>query len=492
MFFQPTSFVRFVHVLLAALAGCVLLLPAKLSADTQWEVAPYRVRAWIAVDDAAQLPRGRAEQIGRRTAQLAEAYMGAAWRVEIRAPPTSMRGELLVRHDTLRAGQILDREPRAADCDKLMLVVVRREASRWHVAVRELDIATRQLSPLAVDAAVDVRGLPRAIVRGIVAAFSPLVLLRRPEADVVEGRLRAGGLILSDESPLLVEKDTPLVPVLRVNDRLGRAEKDQVELVPWTVLQMESRDGAKLSCRIHSARARPLGTRSTLRLQRYALAVRTLKRPTRLVLTTPSEPSSPLVDYELVQREEASGGMVSLGRTDESGVVEIPPPDRPWRLLYIRHGGQLLARLPLVTGWRRELQVPLRSDDMRLEAEGFITAIKQEIVDAVARRQILAGQVRRRIADGQFDEAEELLLQFHKLDGRRDFQVRLQSAKAQMIADNARAQQHIDAMFTEAEQVLTRYLDPQQLDRLTAQLAQAQREIAPGTVPEVPRPPSGE
>jgi uncharacterized protein HemY len=119
--------------------------------------------------------------------------------------------------------------------------------------------------------------------------------------------------------------------------------------------------------------------------------------------------------------------------------------------------------------------VPLANDDIRLAAQSVVASLKQDVVDTVARRQIVATRFRGRLAAGEFDDAEKLLAEFRQLHDHREFDRRLAASKADHIADNARAQQHIDAMFAETQQVLRRYLDPQEFQRMQSQLAQARR-----------------
>ena len=252
----------------------------------------------------------------------------------------------------------------------------------------------------------------------------------------------------------------------------GRAS-DQVNVVPLTLLSVNSYAAGTMTCDIHSASRHRLGARASLRLSRYGLAVCSPRRATRIALQAAGKPALPLADYEIVEGGEAAGSVVRLGRTAADGAVDILPDDRPWRVLYVRHGEQLLARLPIITGYEPEIVVSLANSDVRLRAEGFVAALKREVVDTVARRQILAAQLRQHMAAKRFDEAREVLDQMQRLTDAEEFDQRLQSARTKLVGDNARTQQHIDSLFHETRQSLTRYLDPGEIKRLETQLAEA-------------------
>ncbi len=453
----------------------VALLASHVHAQSKWELTPYHVAIWIAAADPADL-NGEAEaNLYRDIATRAGAYMGAPWTLQVESAPADLAGEIVVRLNELTFEPALSNNERAMAFDKVMLVRLSRSEGEWTIAVREFDTQTYQLSPPVVHTAANQSQLAQGVLTAALEAFSPLVLLDKIDGPAASGRLRAGALAVEDASAVLVDPGDVLIPVVRLNDRLGRASPQAVRAVDWTVLEVGRRDGGKLQCQIYSAQRNPLASRARLRLVRYALAVQPPPRSTTLILQTPGDEPTPLVDYEIVEKNAATGAVEALGRTDPAGRLEVPWVDKPWRQLYVRHGEQLLARLPLAPGWRERLIVPLANDDTRLAAESVVSSLKQEVIDTVARRQIVAARFRERLSAGEFDDAEKMLAEFRHLSDHREFERRLAAVKADHIADNARAQQHIDALFAETQQVLRRYLDPQELQRMESQLAQARQ-----------------
>ena len=78
-------------------------------------------------------------------------------------------------------------------------------------------------------------------------------------------------------------------------------------------------------------------------------------------------------------------------------------------LLYVKNGGAVLARLPLVPGLTETEVADLTGDDMRLQAEAYIRGVQNAIIDLVAIRKLLEARIRMRLTKGQMTEAEDLL-----------------------------------------------------------------------------------
>ena len=121
-----------------------------------------------------------------------------------------------------------------------------------------------------------------------------------------------------------------------------------------------------------------------------------LRRPLR------QQPDQPLVGYEVYSRPpEDEQSTELIGRTDWRGELWIERDARqPIQLLFVRNGQQLLGKLPLVPGDQPLLVAPLRDDELRLEAEGFLLGVQENLVDLVARREVLAVRIRREIEAG--------------------------------------------------------------------------------------------
>ena len=147
-----------------------------------------------------------------------------------------------------------------------------------------------------------------------------------------------------------------------------------------------------LNCEVLSAMRNPLAGRSTTSVERLALGVRPLGETTTVRLVTIGAVGRPLEGYEIFAKKPlakefaATNRAVRLGLTDWQGAIEVPKDDLPLRLVYIKNGSHLIARLPVVPGYRPELTIELVSDDKRLEAEAFVRGMESTVMDLVARR----------------------------------------------------------------------------------------------------------
>jgi hypothetical protein len=163
-----------------------------------------------------------------------------------------------------------------------------------------------------------------------------------------------------------------------------------------------------------------------------------------------------------------------LGVTDWQGTVEIGRSDVNFQMLYVRNGGQLLARLPTAPGFERELVAKTVEDDSRLQAEGFVLALQGRTMDLVAEREILVSQFRRRVKKGEHDVARALLERFRTLDTREDLVRDLDAQQQAVTSGDPLTQKRIDKLFGDARKMLqNKLLDPEMINVLQRELSTA-------------------
>ena len=205
-----------------------------------------------------------------------------------------------------------------------------------------------------------------------------------------------------------------------------------------------------------------------------ALAVIPPRRPSILTLVSRSEPKRVLAGYEVYARPPDKKTAVPLGRTDRQGRIRVPPGESPLRVLLARNGGELLARLPIVPGLEPACTAEIPNDDRRLEAEGLVSGLRQDLVDLVARREVLFARTRARIKAGKFDEAEELigqLLRLQKSERVLASTVALERRRAR--AEDPGMQRKIDALFSDTQKLLRKHFLPGAIQQLRQELRSA-------------------
>ena len=193
--------------------------------------------------------------------------------------------------------------------------------------------------------------------------------------------------------------DNPDVPEAKAAEE-PEENPDVPKKVDHTLVKME----------FYSGRPGGLQGRANKRTFKRALRIRPTGGETMVRLHAKGKPTSPLIGYELYQKELYGKSMKFVGRTDWDGRLNVEKTDEPLRLLYVKNGGAVLARLPVVPGFTPTEVADLTGDDLRLQAEAFVNGINNSIIDLVAIRKLLASRIRSRLKKGEIEEANKLLL----------------------------------------------------------------------------------
>jgi hypothetical protein len=435
------------------------------------------------------------ETIRRR----ADIEVGAPWSASVAAPPEALWAAVAFDIEDVSAEDIQQAAETALADDKIILLAVAGTPWDTTLKVRELDCRTRRFGPLVERRVRNPSEYAMAAFEAVREAFTPITRIELGQGKTAVVRVRAGGLILEPNSPAHIETADVLLPILRTNDRYGKPMPGRISEIPWTLLQVtaRSRDNPSvLNCSIHSGMRSPIRGRVSARRQRFAMLLRPAGECTDLVVEgrarqrdevpprlagleiyskiPPVEPPQEKGPEE-EQLEEKRNPPEFLGYTDWRGKLRIPPTkDGEMRLLYVKNGGQLLARLPIVPGASPMQLAQVPDDNPRLQAEGQIRGLSGEIMDLVAQRQILAIRIRKRIEEGKLDEAEDLLDDFRSLKTRSDMQKSLdQQRQRQLPSPYSSVQTRIDQLYGETRSMLGKYLDPVLAGQLTQELRQA-------------------
>ncbi len=488
---RPRRFAPGATSLLAAAA--LLLAPAVVRAQAAWEYEPYQVRVWIAAPAQAQLPTALRDDLAELLSTRAELVFGALWNARVESVPAALADGFL--HDLdVPVEQLRAAAPDLLNVDKLVVVRIRRQQGQWQVATRELDCRAWQWSEVEHRSAGPAAGLALAAWDAAAATFTPIARIEAVEGTAIKARLRAGGLVIDPQSAALAEPGMVLRPIIRRNDRTGQpAARGGIQAIPWTLLEVQSREEALLQCQLHSGFRAAIPSRGGVRTERLALLVRPQFESTTLVLNSRTDEPRPLAGYEIFAKQPDGSETPLLGQTDWRGQIELPRGDGSLQLFLVRNGRQLLARLPIVPGQERLLEASLVDDDGRLQAEGAVAALHTRALDLAARREIVASRFRSRLKERKFDEAEDLLDEFRQLESRSDLVRSLDETRQQVQAFDRLTQQRIDKLFSEARQLLTvKALSDDMINVLSAELVKARSAprtaSAPAASPSATRP----
>lgn len=448
------------------------------AAQSVWELTPYRIQLLVAT---GRDPLFSPEFNARLRADLltrADAVVGAPWEMTAVAAPADLGRGMIADLESVEI-EALPKE--SLQGDKVILLAVVPLATGFDVIARELDVHTRTWSAPARQTAWQAGKLRDAAFRALCRSFAPLTRVGSVdmENDSVTLRVRAAALPTRDTEFTAVRPGDLFLPIVRYNDRDGNPKR--INAVPWTFLTVDSVLEATLQCRIETGLRSPLTGRMRGRVERLALAVVPPHEPTRLVLKSRTDAERVLAGYDVYEKSLQSASTEFLGRTDREGSITLAPGEPLLRILLVKHGGLLLAKLPVVPGLEPQVDASIPDDDQRLAAEGYLTGLQDDLVDLVTRRELLLVQTRARLAAGELDEAERLLSELQRLRTRDEFSRELAQEQQKAFADDKGVQQQIDAMFESTQKLLGQYLDPKPIEELTDELAKARQQASDET-----------
>lgn len=458
-----------------------------------WEYRPYEVVVWIAHSNSWRM-QGIEDKLIERIGVRSRLADASAWKLHISRAPNPWNWRLLsenfdrslysgdLQADVLHAGS-------TRNADKLIVVKVSEELGEFRTNVQEFDLKT-QVWGAEVIRKAESADLDLVIFESIKTAFMPVTRIENVHDSDVRVRVRAIGIAHVAErdeagqwqmrdntgSPVWVQDSEILMPVIIRNDRRGNLES--IKTIDWTFLAILGRDGPNLNCTTHSMRRAPLGQRTGGRTERLALCVRAPDRQTTLKLISNDKERIPLPDLEVFSRrpDQPKGtDNEFLGKTDWRGEIVIPPNEDPVRILLVKSGKRPLARVPVVPGLYDRQQTSMPNDEKRLYAEGVTTGLQNELMDNVARRNLISERIRIALEQSNLDKASELLKELRDVPNSQKFNIRLNTEKQRLLLGDDRQKEFINGYFDQLEAASNEFLNNSDEGQLSKQVQDAKR-----------------
>jgi hypothetical protein len=366
------------------------------------------------------------------------------------------------------------------DLDKLVLITVQWNPEGYSLVAREYDTFVQRWGRPMRRQSRQPAALPEQIFALLCQAVAPLAHFEVVPNDDKHVNLRPRGAELmrgASAEPWTRPGDV-FLPIFRRTTRGGQLVENGIQPVPWTFIEVVESKDPQTTAIIHSGTRRPFGTRRQGRVDQVAIALRFDPAETTLRLRSRVSAKKPLVGYEIFAQTDPGkpDALARLGATGRDGKLDVPPGKQQVRLLTIKNGGHLLARLPVVPGAQSEVEVPLPDDDAHLAAETALAALREDLVDVVARRNILMARVRQKIKSKDFDAAQKLLLEINELPGRAQFNLELTNAERRTRSADPQIQRRIEQLFEGTLAALTQYLDTRPVNELSNELRAAQQK----------------
>ena len=367
---------------------------------------------------------------------------------------------------------------RAVDAyDKIFIVKLQANEVPTKVSVVEMDTLMQHFGPVAETEGGTRHTLPTTIGKTITRAFAPVVRVDNAGARSATGLLRASGLIMDENSPAKLKVGDVLEPMTRKNDRNGRPFV--IGPIDWAFLNVTGFEGRNVKMDFYSGRAGGLQGRKNKRTFRMALKVRPFEEASTVRLHLQRDPSTPMIGYELYEKELKSTKMTFIGRTDWDGRMRIEPTKDPFRLLYVKNGGAVLARLPIVPGLHEFDVADLSGDDTRLQAEAYIRGVQNAIIDLVAVRALFEARIELRLEREEFDKAQALMEALRNQPSNEQLandMGKRQTYFNNLLARSANQRAKVDQMFGVTRELLTTHINGKLVRDLEAKVIAARKK----------------
>jgi hypothetical protein len=478
----PLSIATFYCRLATIVPICWLLIACAGAQEPTWDVAPTRIHAYLALEPSDGSSQQLGEILPSYLMDRAVATVGPAWSLQVDLARGALRHQVLESSSSSSATSPGDFPN---DGDKLLLLSVRRNADGYQLSGREYDRTVERWGMPITRECRQQRAVTERLFELVWQTVAPVTQLEidGKNSRRVVLRPRGGMFPIAGAEMQWAKPGDVYLPLLRRTTRGGKLVKDSVQAIPWTFIEVLEVDGNNIVGRIHSARRRPFGGRRRGRVEEVAIALRADPADTVLKLRSRVKAEKPLVGYEVFARNTDEESTIPIGPSDLAGRISIPPGRTRLQLLYLKNGGQLLARLPIVPGAEPLIDVPLPDDDARLEAEARLSAMREDLIDLVVRRNVLMARTKQRIEKKDWAKARELLRVLDNLPGRAQFDLELSKQARLVRSDDPQIQKRIDRLVEGMRLVLGKFLDNRPASQLHDELRKAQRNAAAQNIP---------
>ena len=329
----------------------------------------------------------------------------------------------------------------------------------WSLAIRELDVRTLLFSDVWRLRVTKASQLPESVFRGIVETLTPIAHVVHVRENQIKLEERAGELLmLQTVIPALKEQQT-MLPVQRINDRDGNPLR--IRIVDWTYFIVEKNRSSLVDAEMMTGLRDPISSRRRSTHWQLALLAKPRFDHTTIKLTSYITPDMRIPICDVLEHLPEEKVAKRIGETDEQGEFQVGfLPNRPVRLLFIRSGTQLMARLPVMPGLTQVMTAPIAIADSTLHAESIMIGIQEQILDAVGQRQILITQAKDYRRKNNRAAFNETLIRIQRLKSAREFETQLNILRSGISPDDPISKRRIENMLANTKKMARESLPP--------------------------------
>jgi hypothetical protein len=417
-------------------------------------------------------------------------------------------GETLSASNTEDVGEVVEQvllTPNPLpELDKIYAVSLQDRGGVFELQLVEFDTNARVRVLAASRKFRNLAMLSNQIVSCLHEVFSPISRIQyngMTDGKTASIEMRSVGLVpdVNQGSPVLLQKGDVLRPIVRMNDRKTDAPAyDGVIEVIWTYMfvnKMITHQEKSLNATRSNGSARgevvstytmlrnPLAARRNTTQQKYGLLVRPKSNSSLLKITAMGRDDYTLQGYNVFAKspkidlaDESDTPTIRIGQTDWRGGIEIDQDIFAGQgktklvVIYIKNGQRVLARLPIVPGYRPVETAALPNDDYRLQFEAFFVGLQNSVLDYTIQRKVYEIRIKHHVEENEEKEARELLVELKKVPGIEALG-QILATKEAGVQDNplidATIRPQIDRMFKQTRDLIGEFLQGDLLLEMT-------------------------
>lgn len=451
-----------------------------------FNLRPYRVKVLVSITRARAGRAVDAETVITEIGQAIHRMYGRMWQLDLEQadwlrPGTVNQIAELDVVDLISDGDPdhpLDRYPEA-DSDKALLVGIASTTAGFDLICREYDTRTQDLSPVRRGSTPDAQGIVSKASQLIRDSFRPcLQYVRRYTDDhglgFMQLQVQAGEIAAPDPAAEQVRPGDVLRPFQRFMKRTDASKLKVLRAFPLTYIQVTSVDhsvtrGLVTGALLTHGPVTPFGG-SGRNVQQIALRQRSSATSSIIRLNERSQEQTPLVCqrvsvvYKLRKSDEETEEQLKMV-SDREGNLTIPVhADYPTVWLYIYSGRLLLARIPYAPGIEPSDMVILPDDSIRLSVEGDLQLFRDDLIDAVALREVHFSMASRAADEGRAEDVEQHLKDYDAVSKPDEIRkalslIRVDAVNRAAKEKNLRAQRAVENLCRDMDQTLELFFD---------------------------------
>lgn len=448
--------------------------PARAAEDKSWANSAYQVQLQIAVDSSRTPGLISLVQLASDLEREIRNLIYPLWKMEIVRHDGAEGAKLFAQFSELEQHEV----DLAGNFDKQMFLTAEVVPTGLRIACRERDRLTGRWTPTLERLVRQELLLSRHCFELICETFAPLakVQVDMEVEEYVTLDMKGAEVARPNGEELFVFKDAVYQPFLVRMKRGENATAGQLVTIPWTYLTVQEQLASSWKCAVYSGTRRPFGARRRAGIETIALAIKPNLPATRVRFHASHDESLGLSGYEVFQKKAGDSQFTPLAITKADGSIVVKRGGYPVKMLALRSDTELLAQLPVVPGAVAEVEVPIADDMARLLVQESLTSFKEQLIDVVARRNILIARIRDSLKKGDRAQARKLLDGLNDLPTRANMNQLLENVERNLTnrSENPRVQAKIDMLFAESRKLLSNFLSTREIIELEVEVNQSQ------------------